>query len=445
MSTLLSRYKVKRIKNKEYDEKFKLIEKAMELSNGKANSTAFIPLLDSDTITAEDIARIAIGFKNIDNDNLSGEMHRSIWETDARRIHAESWKKDSYTVDMKKRWKDNNARGYMFSDTFVYRAMKKYGLNTMEMVNHLDRDFVFGGEEHVDREVYNVGDSSNYPFKTTSSTSSYYGCRDSVTNNSKVHDLKDILNMFYHAPKDLRTKITSDEKINLLFSTKAVVQKSKSYTPDGVAAHITDEEWRKFQIENMIQEFDWLVNAPDDIKELIYFDVEHYIEKRTCWTYPLLTTMLTKTFRYPCSDENVELVREAYSVMDYIGLGVVWNGDNSDNVNYHGGERTIDGTGVGKMIKKVTSMMRRFRADIKRGYNIQDVRDTIVEDLNIWSESKNNGRWKFFARNEFKHDYAELLPKSKKNKNISKMSTKDVTAPSHRGLANSDDWVMVRN
>lgn len=442
MSELNDAYKIRKANDKEFADKFKILEKAMELSRGKANTQDFLPLLNSKNITAEIIAEIANGFNDEDKDkDLSPSGYR-IWSESYGRLNVKKWGTDpdnpSPVVTMKTKWKDNNANGYWFRDTFIYRAMKNLGLNTKELEREMDSTTNYSTKGCIAKNVYNVGDRVSYPFTVSSGFTNRIRTYSSISTCSQVQDVKNVLNMYYQASPDLRKRILEDEKINRLFSTKAVVEKKKSYCPDNIESNIDNDEWRKFQIENMVQEFDWLVHAPKDAKEVIYDDIERYIERGRYWDYPLLTILCNKTFRYPHSDKNVEIVREAYAVMDYMGIGVAYNG-NPDRA--YKDARDVDGAGVGKMLKKVSSMMRRFRSDIKKGYPVEDVREVVVDDLNIWVNTKVNGNWVFFALEGVDKDYSSIAPKPKKN--CTKVSTGDIPTLSNRNFASDDEFGEV--
>ena len=96
---------------------------------------------------------------------------------------------------------------------------------------------------------------------------------------------------------------------------------------------------------------------------------------------------------------------------------VVFREANSKDVSYR----------VGAMLKHVSSSMRRFVADIKKGFKPSVVREILIEDLNQWSSTQTRGHWQFFERDDAPEEFPDIPVKGKKNKKVKKEKI-DITA-----------------
>ena len=208
----------------------------------------------------------------------------------------------------------------------------------------------------------------------------------------------------------------------------------------------TNEEWRKFQTEHIIKEFDQLAHMPLDLKEKMNGWTEYFGDKeRNCYygrekLSPIVMHTILYGFRYPAEDKVIELIREAYSVMDYIGIGVCWNyveseqfeddgnggikyDENGKEVHkdiYRAANRSETSFRVSAMLKKVCGNMRKFVSDIKKGFDAHDVRELVIEDLNAWCTAQARGHWQFFERDDAPKEYPDLCKKKKAKKNSNK-------------------------
>lgn len=396
----------------QHKDKFKILEEAMYKSRGKANYAFFADMLYSDTVTADDIAKIANGFSDEALDKIKRDSTTDyLWVKNNRQ-------RRRLVGNEKREWRDKLGKEYKFKDTFIYRAMENIGLSTKELVRELDMtaNWGFRTRVYMEKEFHNTGDDVNFPFMVSKTYS--------VSDDRRVMDAIGSLTMYYHANKDLRKLIIEDDDLNLMFSTKANIRKNKGHAPYDVECNITDEDWRKFQIECLVQEFDWLAHAPEDIKKHIHENADGLIRQRSVWRFPLFSKMIWDKARVPFSDLSVELMREAYSVMEYVGIGVVWNSDKDENKHFD----SPYGYNTSATLKKISSLMRRFVSDIKKGFDPIDAREIMVDDLNMFVQTKGRNMWKFYAIDGFVGDYENIMPKKKAA--TRKLTTKDLSSTS---------------
>lgn len=403
-------------------EQFEKMIKAMEMSNGKVDNLLGVLLAASDTTTAEDIVKLASGFENDEDvknkfEPIVGYQYRTkFWEVE----HGRTKDEIMYNRKNLREKKFRDGFRYTFKDTYLYRAMEKIGMTTK-----LEGERSWGGE----LSTYNVDEKNSYSKKLS----------DSKYVNSLI--------MYYHSSEDLRNIIINDEVLNEMWTEQAKIQRNiyKPYSDEERELHpitSTEDEWRKFQIKYIIQEFDQLAHMPLDVKEKMNKWVEYYKNPEHSRSYgqeklpPIVMHTILEGFRYPAEDKNMELIEEAYGVMEYMGIGVCWNFVDSEQY-----ETNPDGSikygddgkpvykyvfrragykemsyKVGAMLKHVSSNMRKFAADIKKGFDVKDVRELIIEDLNGWSTAQARGHWQFFERDDAPKEYPDLAKKKKAKK-----------------------------
>lgn len=436
MSTLTSDAFIIREKN---PEKFKNLEKAMEISHGKVNSTFAAILAILGDSSAEDIVKICndVTGGNSGDDlrkrvkavglNYNYGLDTSIWEMDGNGRNARRIKQDKniHHSGERIRNRDRVVRGYDFQDTFLYRQAVKLGLK----VNHMsESDYyrtLYNSEikaiSTFDRKVTQTYDDYDFVYNTMENHREHNWAGSSVSNSNYTKSLTNIVTLFYHQDKSIREKILADELLNNILSKNIYIQKEVGYHKDGDGVYITNEEWREFQTQRIADEMSWYTEMPDDIRELVKFSKEEFCDNTSSSSFPMLINCVRDTFRVPCSEKNIELTREAYAAMNYMGIGVVWNSKYDEHSRSRGcghngtSFRRIDGYHVGAMLKHISAAMRGFKADVKRGGDITSIREIVVEDLNMWALSKCRNNWKFFVLNNAdEKDYSAILPASKK-------------------------------
>lgn len=464
MSTLTSDAFNIREKN---PDKFKTLEKAMEISHGKVNSIFAAILAVLGDASAEDIVKICNTvtggddgsdlFKRINDSgfNYNYGIDTDIWRMDDNGSNARDIKHQNSIHHIGKRIerRDKIARGYDFQDTFLYRQAVKLGIK----VNHMSMPEYYSNPYNsdiksistIERNVVQTYDNCVFMFNTMENHRERSWEGNSVSNSSYTKSFANIVTLFYHQDKSVREKILADDLLNNILSKDIYIQKEVGYHTDKDCVYITNEEWREFQTQRVADEMSWYTEMPDDIRELVKFSKEEFCDNSSCSNFPLLINCVRDTFRVPCSEKNIELTREAYAAMNYMGIGVVWNskydnhgkslGYGRNGVNF----RRIDGYHVGAMLKHVSSSMRGFKADVKRGGDITSIREILVEDLNMWVVNNCRNNWKFFVLNNAdEKDYSAILPASKKkmmkleNKNKSRNSRTVSTVSMEELVAN---------
>lgn len=397
----------------EHPEKFKILCQAMEQTHGKVDNPLTQLLLKSEQATTEDIVRLG---------GTYNDEKRSSWGSNTVFWH----EPDNYgTKEERKerrekgrREKFNSCREFKFKDSFLYRAMVKMGMSPTEK----------DGDWYETQRTY-----------TTNPTGGYGAHPGQELAQTKYAE---VTVMYMRAGEDLRKAIMNSDTLSRLWTEQARVRREVDHIYNAEEAEknpitSTNEEWRKFQSDHIIKEFGWLANMPENVKKDMdeFMDPEREDKRRGYWRReelpPTLTNTILGAFRYPSTDKNMELVREAYQVMEYIGIGVCWNYvervKDDGTKEYREVYSNQKATGVGSMLKKVSSMMRRFTADMRKGFDPEDVRELIVEDLNGWAASKVGDRWQFYPRTDAKKEYEEFAKKKKPSMSKVKLYQKNAS------------------
>lgn len=387
---------------KEHPDKYKLLVEAMNKTHGKVDNALTVELLKSSEATLEDVIRLGGSYVPPVIDPNAWNRHNGLhefWnEVDKRTSEKTLEKRKELRRD---RFED--ARRYAFEETFLYRAMIKFG---MKPTGEKARSWCSRGKQ----------------FSTQYGSNGY-------TYGDQLKDLSyaETTAMFMRAGKDLREAIISDEYLNGLWTEQARVRREvdRVYGEKERKLHpivFTNEEWRRFQSDHIIKEFAWLANMPDDVKQEMHDWMDAHKSKHTRYretaSVPTLTSVILDGFRYPSEAKSTALVEQAYNVMEYMGIGVTWNfiekkdGDKVEYRDCYSNERSFK---VGAMLKKVSSMMRSpFLPQVKRGADPAIVREIVVEDLNGWSESQARGHWQFYVRADAPTEYPDIQPKKNK-------------------------------
>lgn len=402
-----------------HPDKYKKLVEAMNKSNGKVNNVVGMFLAMSDTTTVDDVVNMASGY-GTKSEELKGLQNIIGYSYDNQPWKVTSGRtKDEILRHRKTVRQDKFNKGfeYKFEDTFLYRTMVKLGLSTK-----LEAEKNYWG-----RSTYSVN-------------SSYH---NKLSDSNYVQPVM----LFYHASENLREIILNDMNLNEMWTEQAKIQRtvSKPWSEKEKLQHpvtSTDEEWRQFQTKHIIKEFDQVAHMPMELKKKMNDWIEYYKTAEEGRYYgteklpPMIMHTILSGFRYPCEDKTVELVREAYEVMDYMGIGVVWNFVETETIESNpDGSIKYDENGktipkyvyrrayykdipykVGAMMKHISSSMRKFAADVKKGFDVRDVREIVIEDLNGWSTAQARDHWTFFERDDAPTDYPDLQKKKKGNK-----------------------------
>lgn len=411
----------KEIKEKFPDKYEKMVE-AMNKSNGKVNNLLGIMLAMSDTTTVDDVIKIASGIGST-QEELEKLQPIVGYSYDNKMWNVQKHGDRNEVLSKRKRLREDRFQQgfkYTFEDTVLYRAMVKFGL-----FSELENENIWNGKRE-----YSVLNGIRYGHKIA----------DSPYFQSVV--------LFYHTPKNLRELIIGDVNLNKMWTEQAKIQRQvqQPYSTREKEQHpttSTDEEWRKFQTTHIIKEFDQLAHMPKDVKEKMDGWIEWYEDGQNRRYYgmeklpPIVMHTILEGFRYPCEDKTIELIREAFDVMEYIGIGVCWNyvenevfeNDSNGSIKYDENGKAVKkkvyrsanrkemSYRVGAMLKHISSTMRRFAADIKKGFDVKDVRELVVEDLNGWATAQARGQWQFFERTDAPTEYPDLQKKKKGKRN----------------------------
>lgn len=383
----------KKFKNKHTKEYEKMC-KVMNLSKGKLDNEFALLLSFNDNLTAEDIVKTLSNNAGEVEDNYNKFMSdtypyiRNI--TDRKVI----WTNDKYDSDKEGRKKrrvrereynrENTAREYKFTDTYVYRAMVASGL--------------FNEQEYDG-------------YRDTFRTDRGYGY-GTLSNDRRIETLA----LFYKAGGDLKKLIVENENLNKLWMERAHIQK-QTYRYGSTPSTITDEEWRKLQTEVVIMDFDAIAHS----KEYALKEVEKYSERNggmnsryNCM--PTFSDTYIDRVNNAYSDNNVELIKDVMRVMEYLGIGIVWNSE-LDNNRYGNDSRYK----LTALFRKITTLTRKFIIDVKKGYEPADVREMMVEDMNTWIKAQARDHWRVFVRDDAPTEYADIQTKKKKAKSTVKV------------------------
>ena len=387
---------------REYKDKnepaFKKLCEAMTITHGKVNNIMGALVALSENSTVEDVIRLGSCVE--DNNEFHQKVGKAIrcnymekiWDVPNNRSK-ELIKSQREGIRSKRFQKPFR---YTINDTFLYRTMERMGL---------DPDL-------PNEKNYN-GEYREYSVEN--------GHRGSTIDSNYAHTVA----MFYHCPENVRNAIIGNENLNKMWSERAKIERRVTnmqyYSEKERNQHpvsSTDEEWRKFQTEYVIKDFVQLVNAPDNIAKDLNDWIDYYDNDDNRRRYfmekfpPIIMGAIAYGFKYPSEDKNLELIEEAYSVMDYIGIGVCWNFKNGERFNPC--NSNDNAYRVGAMLKHVASTMRRFVADVKKGFDVDDVREILIEDLNSWASVQARGHWQFFVRKDAPTEYPDIQKKKKK-------------------------------
>lgn len=402
-----------------HPDKYKKLVEAMNKSKGKVNNVVGMFLAMSDTTTADDVVKMASGYGN-DKESLKDLQNIVGYNYDNQPWKVVSGRTRDEILHRRKNLRQdrfNKGFEYKFEDTFLYRTMVKLGLSTK------------------------LEAEKNYWGRSTYSVNATY--HNSLKDSNYVQPVM----LFYHASENLREIILNDVNLNEMWTEQAKIQRtvSQPWSEKEKLQHpvtSTDEEWRQFQTKHIIKEFDQVAHMPVELKKEMNDWIEHYKTSEEGRYYgteklpPMIMHTILSGFRYPCEDKTVELVREAYEVMDYMGIGVVWNFVETETIESNpDGSIKYDENGkeikkvvyrrayykdvpyrVGAMMKHISSSMRKFAADVKKGFDVRDVREIVIEDLNGWSAAQARDHWKFYERDDAPTDYPDLQKKKKSKK-----------------------------
>lgn len=379
---------LKDVKDK-YPNKYKVIVEAMEKSGGKIDNSITESLLNTndDVFTVELLCKIA---DNIEESSALDGYSRTVYrERFWDRPH--NHKKNS--VD--KQSAEDYKHKYKFEDTFLYKAIQRVGFKTNPLSEYSSgRDY--DTRTHTDREPRALH---------------RWGL--SCIADGKSHYRRDVIEpvvMFFLLTKSSREFVVSDEVWEKWWFEFG--QYRQNYVP----GYTTDPDWLTEQEcdqkckEYIFKETAWIANAPDDLKEKMRERLQECVNRKR--NYSQYTTSLWAAVERKGSKvydpKNYLLYDEAYAIMDYLGIGVMVNPELIDEY-YH--DLTF---GVKKIYRKMAGAMKRFKADVRKGFDIKDARELLVEDLNVFSDKNLKGQWLFYERTDAPEDYPDIPTKKKK-------------------------------
>lgn len=385
-----ARHDTEVLKNK-YPHKYKVLCEAMEKSHGKVDNSITEALwhIPDEKFTVELLLNTATEY---DEQLQFDHYHKDIYDerfwnkTKAR-------KKDSY----QKEQDDLNKHTYTFEDTFLYRRIKSAGFKTNPL-NEYDSNCTY-----------------NTRTDTTRARGNAWGMI-SIASKKKNYRSDNMLplHLFFNLTKSTREFIISDEvweKMWFEFGIYRTNDVPNYYSPE--PDWLTQEEWDAKKKDYIIREWTWIANAPEDLLEKTKEALKKQMERGrglNNYTETFWRATARKTNR-GYEPKNYLLFDEAYDIMDYLGIGVMVN---PEKISEYWTDFTY---GVKKIHRKMAGAVKRFRADVKKGFDIKDARELLIEDLNMFSSTNLRNQWVFYERVDAPETYPDIPTKKKKNSN----------------------------
>lgn len=370
-----------------YPHKYKVLCEAMEKSHGKIDNSITEALfhIPDEKFTVELLLNTAMVY---DKEIQLDHYHRDVYEERFWDI-TKSKKMSIY----EKEQRDLNKHTYKFEDTFLYRKIQSAGFKTNPM-NEYDQNYTY-----------------NTLTDTTRARGSTWGMV-SIASKKKNYRSDNMLplHLFFNLTKSTREFIISDavwEKMWFEFGTYRT-NDVPSYGPE--PDWLTQEEWDAKKKDYIIREWAWIANAPEDLLE----KTKEALKKQTeqgrninNYTETLWRATERKTYK-GYEPKEYMLFDEAYDIMDYLGIGVMVN---PEKISEYWTDFTY---GIKKIHRKMAGAVKRFRADVKKGFDIKDARELLIEDLNMFSSTQLRNQWVFYERVDAPETYADIPVKKKK-------------------------------
>lgn len=397
---------------KVFPDKFEMLEKAMEITNGKCDNDIARQLLFADDVTTEDFVRLAGKCNTKDKEIRDGrhwcgtrkpEEH-VLWQAPER--YGNIIEKHQRRMKIRKD-RNDDATKYMFRDTFLYRIVKESGFPFNKIKD----------SEDLLKKEFRVSESpraGTYTYKNT--------ITDALHGHSYGQELLSGVYLFMKLNKNLRDEVANDPSlcdmwIRYANADKYIHHPWSDSTKEKHPITCTEEEFVKFQTQAIVNEFDWLSKMPKNLKE----QLKEYIEKHKSNSYhqgynecpPPFYTCVKQGVNYPAEDKVRELVEEAFGVMNYIGLGICFRYKKGTELNFAYSDDVS--SKMQPILKKIAGTMRVFVSQVRKGYNPEDVREMIVEDVNNWIITKVGYTWQLYVRTDAPKAFPDIEPKKKKS------------------------------
>lgn len=386
---------------------YEKMSRAMFLSKGKSDGRFAVNIARIPESTVEDIIRLR------DPDANGPEYY--VWDGNLNSNRGEC---------LRRRQARNKYR-YAFEETFFYRYLNKIGLWEMFRdeycksdeekgldfaVNALHED---GDDKYTDRAMRR----HSYHDKTFKDKSFCYAIRNLIR----------AFDSFMDIDKVEREKIVSDKHLVKLWLTGS---DSGEYLPRYKAPMkgMTDEGFEhyskyytKFKNRCKAKELVALKFAPKDIHEKIrelekkYEDgIKEGNSKGYAWStkrkyefMPIARIWFGNQRLHPWEPALRLEIEDYYAALDYMGIGIVLLES----------EAYPSQTNIRQFVKHVISTVRKFNADINRGFDVENVRNMTVDDLNMWLKGHTKNKWTAFAKTNAPKFYPGL-GKGKKSKSM---------------------------
>lgn len=379
---------LKDVKEK-YPHKYEILIKAMEKSGGAVDNSITEALLNTndDVFTVELLCNVAKGIEeSAELDGYVRNVYRErFWE---KGLHKKMSSSD-------KEVREDGKHKYKFEDTFLFKAVKRAGFKSNPL-NEYGKDREYDTRTNTSREMR---------------VRNRWGvCCIADGKHHYRRDVVEPVSMFFLLKKSSREFVVSDEVWEKYWFTFGQYQTNYVPTYNVDPDWLTEEECDKKCKEYIIKELDWIANAPEELVNKMKEKLQECINRRrnvNQYTTSLWAAVERKGSKV-YDPKNYLLYDEAYAIMDYLGIGVMVKPELID-------EYWHDFTyGVKKIYRKMAGSLKRFKADVKKGFDIKDARELLVEDLNTFSNKSLKGQWLFFERTDAPEEYPDIPTKKKK-------------------------------
>lgn len=175
--------------------------------------------------------------------------------------------------------------------------------------------------------------------------------------------------------------------------------------------HTGDPAWEDYyngRKEFYKAEIDWLSHAPTELLENLNQTNKSYASMTEClWNMrgTIMELQQTNMTAYKAR----EYAREMAKLMKYMGIGVAGVGGYS-----WGLVRNRKNTQA--LAKYIMTVKNKFSSMVKKGFEVEVVREEVVNMLNAWVATKCIIAWKFYVRTDAPTEYPDLKSEAKVHK-----------------------------
>lgn len=319
---------------------------------------------------------------------------------------------------------------YSFVDTYMYRVATKFGLlpktssllgiHYQDKFNTMDwrRTQCMVATRHrlgvIEDEVYK--DTLWCKSKTQNRDEGFAKAADNTgySYGNEVLTLKNILCTYISLDEDAKKLLTdSEDKVWYWHKTGHWVTKGYRYN------RVSDDavqSWLKNTRECYVREVCLASRASkDEFKKIREEKTTSYYRHWHQCLSGYWCDFGTKHEHVGKYASELEL-QDVFSALEYMDVAILAK------------SKDLEPVAVRAMMKHICSSVRKFRADVKKGFPIEDVRQVIVDDLNQWSNTKANDCWHFAPCLDAKTVLPDLKDKAKTTLNVEELKKATVKA-----------------